>query len=231
MLFLCLDFCAFVMTLLLDTQFDQPGVNQYTGEPEGDDASNEHDLIGQGQDQNGIVNQDKDQDKDQDCPIGEEDNLPEERFHRADVVSQHMIDTREKQRQEKVSTKKAEGDRRPSLIILYGVRLYIHVYILRRIHVCFLCSLPFFLVSCSLLLFDFHPKTVITRCYVIEADRWLRRRVDPLLMRPLGVGFSLPPLHVWVVHYLGLLLSLRCTFDLKMDISSGSLPNASQGYH
>lgn len=88
--------------MLLDihtyTRPDRPGVNQYTGAAEGDDASNDHDLLGQGQDHNGI------EDQDQDCPIAEEDSLPEERFHRADIVSQHMIDTREKQRQEKVST-------------------------------------------------------------------------------------------------------------------------------
>lgn len=35
-------------------------------------------------------------------PIREGEQLPEERFHKADTVSQHMIDSREKQRQEKV---------------------------------------------------------------------------------------------------------------------------------
>lgn len=99
------------LPLLLDNRLDQLGVNQYTGAPEGDDASNDHDVLGHGQDQDGIDIQDPDQDQNQECPVGEEEDvLPEERFHRADVISQHMIDTREKQRQEKVSTKEARRD-------------------------------------------------------------------------------------------------------------------------
>lgn len=73
-------------------------MNQYTGEEEGGDQDSTHDLLGHGQDQfQGQLGG-----KGQEEPIGEEDNLPEERFHRADIVSQDMIDTRERQRKEKV---------------------------------------------------------------------------------------------------------------------------------
>lgn len=83
-------------------------MNQYTGAAEGDDASKDLDALGQEQGRPhapaaaaegaaGGEGQD-------DAPIGEEDVLPEERFHRADIVSQQMIDTREKQRKEKAST-------------------------------------------------------------------------------------------------------------------------------
>lgn len=69
------------------------GVNQYTGAAEGDDADNNHDLLPEGVDRN---------QEEEEGPIGEGESLPEERFHRADIVSQHMIDTREQQRKEKV---------------------------------------------------------------------------------------------------------------------------------
>ncbi|CAB1107569.1 unnamed protein product [Ectocarpus sp. CCAP 1310/34] len=59
-----------------------PGVNQYTGAAEGDDADNNHDVLPEGVDRK------------QEEPIGEGESLPEERFHRADIVSQHMIETR-----------------------------------------------------------------------------------------------------------------------------------------
>lgn len=61
------------------------GVNQYTGAVE-DDPGDTIDLL------DGL----------QDEPIQDRDELPEDRFHQADIVSQHMIDTREKQRTEKV---------------------------------------------------------------------------------------------------------------------------------
>ena len=66
------------------------GVNQYTGAVE-DDGRDNTDLL------DGL----------QDEPIHECDELPEDRFHQADIVSQHMIDTREKQRMEKVRPKPA----------------------------------------------------------------------------------------------------------------------------
>lgn len=50
----------------------------------------------------GIPLEQEDRQSTMDGPIGESDLLPEERFHRADMISQHMIDTRERQRQEKV---------------------------------------------------------------------------------------------------------------------------------
>ena len=75
-------------------------MNQYTGAAEGDDASKDLDLVGQDQ---GHPHATATGDGEQDAPIGEEDVLPEERFHRADMVSQQMIDTREKQRKEKAS--------------------------------------------------------------------------------------------------------------------------------
>lgn len=99
---------------------EQPGVNQYTGAAEGDDASKDLDLVGQDhghhhhrhdqtkggdadQDQGRDRDRDQGQDRGHDAPIGEDDVLPEERFHRADIVSQQMMDTREKQRKEKAS--------------------------------------------------------------------------------------------------------------------------------
>lgn len=65
-------------------------MNQYTGAVE-DDPSDNIDLL------DGL----------QDEPIQDRDELPEDRFHQADIVSQHMIDTREKQRMEKVCPKPA----------------------------------------------------------------------------------------------------------------------------
>lgn len=65
-------------------------MNQYTGAVE-DDGRDNTDLL------DGL----------QDEPIHECDELPEDRFHQADIVSQHMIDTREKQRMEKVRPKPA----------------------------------------------------------------------------------------------------------------------------
>lgn len=56
------------------------GVNKYTGLPEGD-----HDELPADE-----------------RPIQMDEQLPEERFHHADMVSQHMIEAREKERQEKV---------------------------------------------------------------------------------------------------------------------------------
>ena len=70
----------------------QAGVNQYTGAVEGDGTSDNVDLI------DGMQG-----DPVQEEPIQDRDELPEDRFHQADIVSQHMIDTREKQRMEKVS--------------------------------------------------------------------------------------------------------------------------------
>lgn len=64
---------------------DGKGVNQYTGAVE-DDTNDDLDLAQE-------VGDD---------PIHDKDKLPEDRFHQADIVSQHMIDTREKQRLEKV---------------------------------------------------------------------------------------------------------------------------------
>eukprot|EP00903_Cladosiphon_okamuranus_P022389 g20592.t1 len=90
------------------------GVNQYTGAAEGDDTSKDFDLLGQGQERNNrlvIEAGDEGQD-DADAPIGEGEVLPEERFHRADVVSQQMIDTREKQRQEKIDRVEKEREER-----------------------------------------------------------------------------------------------------------------------
>ncbi len=85
----------------------QSGVNKYTGIEEEDHASNDHDLdlVGQGTGTGLDPNQDRNEDEgvDEDAPIAEGDCLPEELFHRADIVSQHMIDTREKQRKEKVT--------------------------------------------------------------------------------------------------------------------------------
>ena len=77
---------------------EQSGVNKYTGIAEEDDAGNDHDLdlLGKG------TGQDQDTHDREDAPIAEGHCLPEERFHRADIVSQHMIDTREQQRKEKV---------------------------------------------------------------------------------------------------------------------------------
>lgn len=60
---------------------DALGVDQYTGAPDGSEDG-EPNLDG---------------------PIRESESLPEDRFHRADMVSQHMIDAREKQRKDKVS--------------------------------------------------------------------------------------------------------------------------------
>ncbi|CAN0353993.1 unnamed protein product, partial [Ectocarpus sp. 8 AP-2014] len=79
------------------------GVNQYTGAAEGDDADSNHDLLPEGVDRN--------QEK-QEEPIGEGESLPEERFHRADIVSQHMIDTREQQRKEKIDRAEKEREAR-----------------------------------------------------------------------------------------------------------------------
>lgn len=60
---------------------DRAGVDQYTGAPLGERDDGQANLDG---------------------PIRESDLLPEERFHRADLISRHMIDTREKQRKDKV---------------------------------------------------------------------------------------------------------------------------------
>ncbi|CAM9412778.1 unnamed protein product [Ectocarpus sp. 12 AP-2014] len=79
-----------------------PGVNQYTGAAEGDDADNNHDLLPEGVDRN----------QREEEPIGEGESLPEERFHRADIVSQHMIDTREQQRKEKIDRAEKEREAR-----------------------------------------------------------------------------------------------------------------------
>lgn len=62
-------------------------MNHYTGASEGDTDEN-YDTLN----------------THEDGPIQEEDRLPEERFHQADIASQHMIDTREQQRKEKVGT-------------------------------------------------------------------------------------------------------------------------------
>lgn len=63
-----------------------PGVNQYTGTAEGGEAD-DCDLLVPAAEEG---------------PIRDGEELPEERFHRADIISQHMVDTREKQRKEKV---------------------------------------------------------------------------------------------------------------------------------
>lgn len=67
------------------------GVNQYTGAVEDDDTSDNVDRL------DGMQGEPI-----QEEPIQARDELPEDRFHQADIVSQHMIDTREKQRMEKV---------------------------------------------------------------------------------------------------------------------------------
>lgn len=77
-------------------------MNQYTGAAEGEDASKDLDRLGPGQEHR--HGPESEEDRAQDAPIGEEDVLPEELFHRADIISQQMIDTRETQRKEKAST-------------------------------------------------------------------------------------------------------------------------------
>ncbi|CAM9230130.1 unnamed protein product [Scytosiphon promiscuus] len=86
------------------------GVNQYTGvaEEEGGDHDSTYDRLGKDQD----CFQDQAKDKNQQLPVGEGDDLPEERFHRADIVSQHMIDTRERQRKEKIDRAEEEREAR-----------------------------------------------------------------------------------------------------------------------
>lgn len=73
------------MYAVVHSAAEPPGVDPYTGTPEEEDEG-----------ENGMHA------TPMEAPIGEDDRLPEERFHQADMVSQHMIDTREKQRKEKV---------------------------------------------------------------------------------------------------------------------------------
>lgn len=142
-------------------------MNQYTGAPEEDDASNDHDTLGQVHDQNGR------KDPVQDYPIAEEDNLPEERFHRADIVSQHMIDTRERQRKEKVSTQAV-------VTAFIFCRFVSNLFFRFPVHFYF-CLFPSYQV---------HPTLE-----VLESALWLRN-VDPLLVLS-GLALVLP-LVCWV---------------------------------
>eukprot|EP00904_Undaria_pinnatifida_P013093 jgi/Undpi1/8914/HiC_scaffold_25.g11375.m1 len=77
------------------------GVNQYTGAVEGDGTSDNVDLM------DGVQG-----DPVHEEPIQDRDELPEDRFHQADIVSQHMIDTREKQRMEKINRAERERNER-----------------------------------------------------------------------------------------------------------------------
>lgn len=71
---------------------DIVGINQYTGTADGNGGD------GCRISDDGIKG-----------PFEEEEMFPEERFHRADVVSQHMIDRREEQRNEKVRDQVCEA--------------------------------------------------------------------------------------------------------------------------
>lgn len=59
------------------------GVNPYTGLPESSEARGTPSSWGED-------------------PVREDEELPEDRFHQGDMVSRHMIDSREQQRKEKV---------------------------------------------------------------------------------------------------------------------------------